>query len=488
MITRFVSSGKRSVGAAMVCYVLHDSIGGHPAETADRVKHAWSIGVDAPDAFLDAAESVIDRQRDLKRAAGVSLRGRKCTKPFDHLMLSLPPGQRLDAAGWEAAVHGALDAARLGDCIAVAAVHRDRDHEHAHVVGLRIRPTDGRTVDRKQSDSRSLSRWAEGWEKANGGIKIPERAERNAARAERQDLREQLEAAGMRPERARRHAVTCVPIPPTSGRGRQRTAPGRQDHTDKDRAEWSAALADEHVSAAEREHALRRIARDQSTRRAVNKVRAYLPGFLHPAPDMPAAEWRRTILRRQAARAERACEHTARVLERAQRQAHRSTSRLEWRAVWQALQTVRNLGRRFADALRLGVSDLDRERIRAAAEERRAEELRRLANESRLRAEREEYRRRVAARRAERLELQRRVQEWERERGRTVDGRPVGPGRDRHDSPPAPSSPTPQAPRPEPAPASTRPTTVEVPPRAPAPARDAAVAARGRDRDAGIGR
>ena len=480
MIAHFVSSGKRSAGAAMLAYVLHDSTGGRPADTADRVEHAWGIGVDHPTDFLDAAESIIDRQRDLKRAAGVSLRGRKCTKPFDHLVLSLPPGQRLDAAGWEATVHGALDAARMGDCIAVAAVHRDHDHRHAHIVGLRIRPTDGRTVDRKQSDSRSLSRWAEGWEKANGGIVIPERAERNAARAERVDLRCQLEAAGMRPERARVHALRCVPIPPVSGRGREKVAPGRQDHTDADRAEWSAALADEYVSAAERAHALRRIVRDQSTRRVVRKVRAYLPG-LRPAPDMPAAEWRRTILRRQAARGERACEHAARVLERGQRQAHRSNSRLEWRAVWQALQTVRNLGRRFAEALRLGVSDLDRERIRAAAEARRAEELRRLANESRLRAEREEYQRRVDAQHAERLELQRRVQEWERER----DGRPVGP---EYDPPPVPSSQQPPEPRPEPAPASTRPTTVEAPPRAPAPARDAAVAARGRDRDAGIGR
>ena len=106
MLAKLVSSGNGARGA--VDYVTHDPA--TPAmsrpTTAERV--AWTstspalaaVGVDDPEEAPAAMRALIASAPELKRAAGVSARGRRLKKPFTHLVLSLPPGQHLDRAQW----------------------------------------------------------------------------------------------------------------------------------------------------------------------------------------------------------------------------------------------------------------------------------------------------------------------------------------------------------------------------------------------------
>ena len=95
MIARFVSAGSGSGG--MVRYVTHDAPtpGEARPKTAERVAWSWTLNLGGadPDDAPRLMQQTVAAAPELKRAAGVSTRGRKLKHPFHHLMLSWPPGQ-----------------------------------------------------------------------------------------------------------------------------------------------------------------------------------------------------------------------------------------------------------------------------------------------------------------------------------------------------------------------------------------------------------
>lgn len=64
----------------------------------------------------------------------------KKIKPVFHAMLSLKPGETLSKKQWQQAIDMYLEDLGFDDtCKYVAVMHRDKDHEHVHIVANRIR-------------------------------------------------------------------------------------------------------------------------------------------------------------------------------------------------------------------------------------------------------------------------------------------------------------------------------------------------------------
>ena len=168
--------------AELLAYITHD---GKDRETADRVD--WTEGVnipvdDGPTCGRIMAATV--RGADaLKTANGISARGRKLKRPYEHLTLSWSPEeprptreQMMDAS------HEALKARGYAGCSAFVACHTDRDHAHVHIVICRIDLETGKT--RKPTHVLRLQKWAEKHEeKTRGvGLVIPNRRARRLVR------------------------------------------------------------------------------------------------------------------------------------------------------------------------------------------------------------------------------------------------------------------------------------------------------------------
>ena len=66
----------------------------------------------------------------------------------------------------------------MEDAKAFWVAHRDEDRAHLHIVASKIHPETGRAYDLK-SDHFKLSKWAEQYERENGGIACLRRQEAN---------------------------------------------------------------------------------------------------------------------------------------------------------------------------------------------------------------------------------------------------------------------------------------------------------------------
>lgn len=78
-------------------------------------------------------------------------------KPVFHAMMSLRPGESLTPAQWRTAVRKYMtDLGFTETCKYVAVMHRDKDHEHVHIVANRISLDEGFPIV-KDSDERSTS-------------------------------------------------------------------------------------------------------------------------------------------------------------------------------------------------------------------------------------------------------------------------------------------------------------------------------------------
>lgn len=87
----------------------------------------------------------------------MSIDSDRLVKPVFHAMLSLPPGEHLDARQWAEAVKIYLsDLGFTDDNKFVAVLHRDTDHEHAHIVANRIHLASGFALV-KDSNERETS-------------------------------------------------------------------------------------------------------------------------------------------------------------------------------------------------------------------------------------------------------------------------------------------------------------------------------------------
>lgn len=86
-----------------------------------------------------------------------SLDSDKPIKPVYHAMLSLRPGESLTDDQWQTAVRKYLSDLGFGETTKyVAVMHRDKDHEHVHIVANRIRFEEGFPMV-KDSNERTVS-------------------------------------------------------------------------------------------------------------------------------------------------------------------------------------------------------------------------------------------------------------------------------------------------------------------------------------------
>ena len=168
--------------AGLLAYVTHDT---DNRETADRVE--WTAAVNLPvDDVATCGRIMAATVRDadhLKAAAGISTRGRKLRKPYEHITLSWAPTEpRPTRAQMRDAADEALDARGYRGCHAFLACHTDRDHPHVHIVVCRIDPSTGQA--RKPTHARKLQRWAENYEEKTHGpaLVIPNRRARRLVR------------------------------------------------------------------------------------------------------------------------------------------------------------------------------------------------------------------------------------------------------------------------------------------------------------------
>ena len=286
VVPRIHAGGKSFSG--VVAYLTHD------AGTADerRPKTAERVGLveleNLPACRPATAARIMAgtaREADtLKRLADVSTRGRKLDKPVYHFSLSWSPEERPGRAEMLTAARASLEALGMGNRQALVVEHTDRAHRHVHVVVNRVSPEDGRAAS-CSNDARTLSRWAQTWEREQGRIRCPGRRpadlERSAdkqpahrarpsvpqrspgrrpsavEREERAELhtRHRTERDGVRDRHreerrdlSHSHKWGSAPAgEPALGQqpsaSRRRRGPGRQDRSAAEREEWAAQYA-----------------------------------------------------------------------------------------------------------------------------------------------------------------------------------------------------------------------------------------------------
>jgi len=106
---------------------------------------------------------------------------KRCEKDAVHLMLAWRTGETPTREQMEAAARGALKALGMENAKAIWAAHRDEEHAHLHIVASKIDPDTGRAYNLK-SNYLKLSKWAQEYERENGGIVCLRRLEANGLR------------------------------------------------------------------------------------------------------------------------------------------------------------------------------------------------------------------------------------------------------------------------------------------------------------------
>jgi Ti-type conjugative transfer relaxase TraA len=144
----------------------------------------------ASDADLELARRMMEFA-----ALNQASRTKKCEQDCVHLSLSWSPGENPTREQMEAAAHSALAALGMGNAMALFFAHADEDYKHVHIVASKINPDTGRAYDLAGS-WRTLSSWAEQYERENGGIISTRRQTANELRGAiaRRDAEGVLEA------------------------------------------------------------------------------------------------------------------------------------------------------------------------------------------------------------------------------------------------------------------------------------------------------
>lgn len=114
-------------------------------------------------------------------ALNQSSRTKRCDKDAVHLMLAWRVGVTPTREQMEDAAREALKALGMEGAKAFWVAHRDEDHAHLHIVASKINPETGRAYDLK-GDHFKLSKWAEQYERENGGVVCLRREEANKLR------------------------------------------------------------------------------------------------------------------------------------------------------------------------------------------------------------------------------------------------------------------------------------------------------------------
>lgn len=177
MIPRVGSGGNSFQGAGL--YYLHDK----DALTSERVEftHTLNVHTNSADKALKVMAWTALHQADLKRAAGMAATGRKLQKPVYTYSLAWAQDEAPARAEMIAAAEASLKAIGMEDRQAVLVAHNDTDHPHIHVILNRVHPETGMAASTSK-DHLKLSKWAEAFERENGGIRCHARVNHNARR------------------------------------------------------------------------------------------------------------------------------------------------------------------------------------------------------------------------------------------------------------------------------------------------------------------
>ena len=183
MIPR-INVGKGATGA--VLYVLgqgRDAKTGELKELAagEQSRVDWIGGTGFGFEINSEADADLARRVMEFDALNQSSPTRQCEKDCVHLSLAWARGDTPTREDMESAARDALEALGMGNAKALFVAHNDEDYAHVHIVASKINPDTDRAYDLAAS-YRTLSRWAEQYEREHGGIELKGRADMNELR------------------------------------------------------------------------------------------------------------------------------------------------------------------------------------------------------------------------------------------------------------------------------------------------------------------
>ncbi len=235
MIPKINGLGRSFAGVAAYC--LHDAPepDDRSPETSERV--AWTDTRNLPTIRAERAARLMAATAkaapDLKRLAGGACGGRKLAKPVLHYSLSWAQDETPDRREMSRAVDGSLEALGLEGHEALIVAHDDTRHPHVHVVANRVDPETGKAAKLGNSKLR-LSRWAEGYERDQGRIRVERRVKNNARRRAGEEVLRPIWNRPLHWARFRREGME-------RGRTRRATTPGEEQRVDMEA--WRRAEA-----------------------------------------------------------------------------------------------------------------------------------------------------------------------------------------------------------------------------------------------------
>ena len=183
MVVKMAAPGRSFGGVADYC--LHDQrVPGEPhPESAERVEwtETRNVATNQGDRAARIMAATAEAGPDLKRLAGGAATGRKLEKPVCHYSLNWAKDEKPDRQEMSRAAAESLKALRLEKHQALIVSHRD-GQPHVHVIANRVDPESGKAAGLSRSQLR-LSKWAEGYERAQGKIRCPQRERNNRQRS-----------------------------------------------------------------------------------------------------------------------------------------------------------------------------------------------------------------------------------------------------------------------------------------------------------------
>jgi Ti-type conjugative transfer relaxase TraA len=147
----------------------------------EKTRVAWIGGTGFGFAIETAADVDLARRVMEFDALNQASKTKLCEKDCVHLSLGWRPGQEPTRAQMEEAAHQALASLGMANARAIFVAHNDEPYAHMHIVASKINPATGLAYDLK-GDRITLSKWAEQYERDNGGIVCTRRVEANQLR------------------------------------------------------------------------------------------------------------------------------------------------------------------------------------------------------------------------------------------------------------------------------------------------------------------
>ena len=226
MIPKINGLGRSFAGVAAYC--LHDAPepDDRRPRTSERVGWAdtRNLATFRPERAARLMAATAKAAPDLKRLAGGARGGRKLAKPVLHYSLSWAQDETPDKREMSRAVDRSLEALGLEGHEALIVAHEDTRHPHVHVIANRVDPETGKAATLGNSKLR-LSRWAEGYEREQGRIRVERRVKNNKRRRAGQEVLRPIWDRPLHWARYRREGMQ-------SGRARRARAPTGRERVD----------------------------------------------------------------------------------------------------------------------------------------------------------------------------------------------------------------------------------------------------------------